>query len=98
MSRQLTALVQKTIYGSKVAGHIFREVAIKEKYGPPPMTALGEAQQQLAQMVRNTKDLKFLDYTVGEVAYKLTQGFSVYVFFTVGQVIGRRSIVGFENK
>jgi len=96
MSKQLVSLGRQIVYGTRVFGYLAREVAVKEQFGPPSLSELGQAQKELAQGIKTLRTLSFMNYTVGEVLGKLIQGFSVVSFFVVGEMVGRRSLIGYR--
>lgn len=96
MAQRLNQIWQQVLTGGRVVGHIAREVAVKEQFGPPSMSELGQAQQELQQAIKTARTLRFMDYTVGQAVQKLAAGFSVVSFFIVGEIIGRRSIIGYR--
>jgi len=84
------------IFNTRVAWSAVKTVWTKEALGPPSMAQFPEAQKQFAKGLNTLRTLKFLDWTVEEAAKKALAGFHVVAFFTVGEMIGRRSIVGYK--
>jgi len=94
--QRLSTLGQQVLHGGRVLGHVAKEVAAKEQFGPPSLGELGQAQLELQQAIKNTRSFKFMDYTVGQVIQKATAAFSVVSFFIVGEIVGRRSLIGYR--
>ena len=84
------------VFNARVAWSVAKTVWQKEALGPPPLAKLPEAQKQLVAGLNTVRTLKFLDWTVKEAAAKALAGFHVVAFFVVGEMVGRRSIVGYK--
>ena len=94
--KRLGSLGSQLWHGAQVFGHVAGEVAAKEQFGLPALSEFGQAQKEFQQMVKNTQSLKFLEYTLGQALQKAAAGFSVVTFFIVGEIVGRRSIIGYR--
>ena len=84
------------LFNARVAWEATKTVWKKEALGPPSMAQAGEAQKQLLTGLNTIRTLKFLDWTVHEAAKKALAGFHVVAFFVVGEIVGRRSLVGYK--
>ena len=84
------------LFNARVAWEVTKTVWTKEALGPPPLAKFGEAQKQLLAGINTVRTLKFLDWTVHEAAKKALAGFHIVAFFVVGEMVGRRSIVGYK--
>eukprot|EP01135_Chromosphaera_perkinsii_P012430 Nk52_evm41s2657 gene=Nk52_evmTU41s2657 len=69
----------------------------RKELAPPSQAELGGIQKAAMQGVKNIQTGAFLNYTVKEATHKVLIGVEVFGWFCVGEIIGRRHIIGYKN-
>jgi F-type H+-transporting ATPase subunit g len=89
------ALQKPIVYNAKVAGEIAKQVYVKEGMAFPNGAQFAQAQQsvQSALKIKNLKSLTFSDVAKGSVLFA-----EVYTFFLIGEIVGRRNLIGYNVK
>ncbi|KAI8054449.1 mitochondrial ATP synthase g subunit-domain-containing protein [Syncephalis plumigaleata] len=98
LSLLLLAITQRVIYQSKVAVEIAKETARREKLGIPAASEWEAAKKELFESAKQYQNIRqrLSQLTLrdaGRAAVALTE---IYGFFLVGEIIGRRSLVGYK--
>jgi hypothetical protein len=62
----------------------------------PQFGELGAVQQSFNSMVKSAQKLSFLNLTVKEVAVNVVVTAEVLCWFYVGEIVGRRSLIGYD--
>ncbi|KAG9066305.1 hypothetical protein KI688_001528 [Linnemannia hyalina] len=98
-SKILSTLRGPVLYNAKVAGQVAKQVYIREGMAPPSVAQIETARDAALKFIwdarqaktwRNISKTQFLN--AGLVAAE------AYAFFMVGEIIGRRSLVGYNVK
>lgn len=94
-ARMGTALQKPVVYNLKVAGEIAKQVYTKEGMSFPTGEQFNQAQQTVKNYlnVNAWKGLTVRDFAKGGVVFA-----EIYTFFLVGEIIGRRSLIGYNVK
>ncbi|CAO3686549.1 unnamed protein product [Rhizopus microsporus] len=79
------ALQKPVVYNTKVAIEIAKQVYKKEGMAFPSGAQFAEAQQS------NLKNLTFSDVAKGGVIFA-----EIYTFFLIGEIVGRRNLIGYN--
>ncbi|KAI8991553.1 mitochondrial ATP synthase g subunit-domain-containing protein [Mycotypha africana] len=92
---KLIALKQPVCYNAKVAAEIVKQVYTKEGMAFPTGAQLAEAQKTIEQTlkIQNLRNLTFKDAAKGGVLFA-----EIYTFFLIGEIVGRRNLVGYNVK
>ncbi|CEG79073.1 hypothetical protein RMATCC62417_13586 [Rhizopus microsporus] len=87
------ALQKPVVYNTKVAVEIAKQVYKKEGMAFPSGAQFAEAQQsvQNALKIKNLKNLTFSDVAKGGVIFA-----EIYTFFLIGEIVGRRNLIGYN--
>lgn len=98
-----TSLAEKTIYYGKVTGELSKQIYQKEKLQPPALNDFKAVYKNL--YVSSLKYIKSPQQVVNY--FKATSkdeylkfgalGIQILAFYSVGEVIGRRKLVGYKN-
>lgn len=91
----LLALQKPIIYNTKVAVEVAKQVYVKEGMAFPTGAQFSQAQQQLQNTLKisNLKNLSFGDVAKGGVVLA-----EIYTFFLIGEIVGRRNLIGYNIK
>ncbi|CAI5756430.1 unnamed protein product [Candida verbasci] len=99
-----TGLLNSTIYWAKVGGELSKAIYKHEKLSPPSFKEFESVYQQALKLIKSPKDQEKLFQQLKQ--YKPTQqhlvqvgvyGIQLAAFFSVGEIIGRRQIVGYPK-
>ncbi|KAI9475820.1 MAG: mitochondrial ATP synthase g subunit-domain-containing protein [Benjaminiella poitrasii] len=92
---KIIALQKPIVYNTKVAMEVAKQVYTKEGMAFPTGAQFSEAQQSLQNSlkIKNLKNLSFADVAKGGVVLA-----EIYTFFLIGEIVGRRSLVGYNVK
>ncbi|KAG2223330.1 hypothetical protein INT45_008987 [Circinella minor] len=90
---KLNALQKPVVYNTKVAVEIAKQVYTKEGMAVPTGEQFAQAQQTL-QKSFNMSTLKNL--TIRDVAKGGIVAAELYTFFLVGEIVGRRNLIGYD--
>lgn len=82
-------------YG-QISWEFAKEVARREKFYPPNLAKLPEAQKELAQIASRIVKTPIPDYTPAQLGRGLLLAVEVAGLFTIGEIIGRRQVVGYK--
>jgi F-type H+-transporting ATPase subunit g len=91
----MTALQKPVVYNAKVTAEIAKQVYTKEGMAFPTGAQFSQAQQTLQETlkIKNLKSLKFSDVAKGGVIFA-----EIYTFFLIGEIVGRRNLIGYNVK
>ena len=84
------------IYYSRVTGSTLGLLAKHQNIGIPSAGGLADAQASLGNLFTSIQTGSWKKVTVGQVGRVLGEGAKITGFFVVGEMIGRRSIVGYN--
>ncbi|KAI7905693.1 mitochondrial ATP synthase g subunit-domain-containing protein [Cokeromyces recurvatus] len=92
---KLIALQKPIVYNTKVAVEVAKQVYKKEGMAFPTGAQFSEAQQTLQNNLKisNLKNLTSADVVKGGVVLA-----EIYTFFLIGEIVGRRNLVGYNVK
>jgi F-type H+-transporting ATPase subunit g len=79
-----------------VSGSTLRLIAKHEKIGIPSASGLADAQASFGHLFTSFQTGAWKKVTVGQVGKMAAEGAKIGGFFIVGEMIGRRSIVGYD--
>ncbi|KAG8895900.1 hypothetical protein FRB99_000286 [Tulasnella sp. 403] len=84
------------IYNTRVLGHVFKQVYKAEKLAPP--SSFAEIQSAYQTLFNRAKDISYWRnlYSTGEWKKVAIGGLEVYGIFKLGEIIGRRSLIGYK--
>lgn len=105
--RVAAGISEKSVYYSKVAAELSKAVYVKEGLAPPTVAEVTKVYECAVKLSQNfAKDPK----AAAELVVKSTQGFSkdellkylcyfiqIVGFFSLGEIIGRRNVVGYAE-
>ncbi|KAI7869780.1 mitochondrial ATP synthase g subunit-domain-containing protein [Spinellus fusiger] len=87
-----TAIQKPILYNAKVAGEIVKQVYTKEGMAFPTGQQWAEAQASLKKInMACVKNLTVRDFAKGGIVAA-----EFYTFYLVGEIIGRRNLVGYN--
>lgn len=81
----------------KVAGVVGREVVKREHLYPPDVSKFGQASQEFGSAVINILTTNPAKFTVMQLARGGLLVGEVFGFYYVGEVIGKRRLVGYPH-
>ncbi|KAI8643922.1 mitochondrial ATP synthase g subunit-domain-containing protein [Parasitella parasitica] len=89
------ALQKPLIHNTKVAVEVAKQVYTKEGMAFPTGAQFTQAQQSLQNTLKisNLKNLTFSDVAKGGVILA-----EIYTFFLIGEIVGRRNLIGYNVK
>lgn len=89
------ALQKPIVYNTKVAIEVAKQVYVKEGMAFPTGAQFTQAQQSLQNTLKisNLKNLSFQDVAKGSVVLA-----EIYTFFLIGEIVGRRNLIGYNVK
>ena len=87
-----------TIYRFKVFTEATKEWWRREKLGPPSLDQWPEARSVFNQLYADIMSGAFRNYTGKDVFNGAKLGAEVVGFFLVGEMIGRRSLIGYKTE
>ncbi|RKP08713.1 mitochondrial ATP synthase g subunit-domain-containing protein [Thamnocephalis sphaerospora] len=91
------AISQRIVYQSRVAFEIAKEVARREKLGFPSSAEWDVAKKEALEYARNWQRIRNLrNITKEDAGRAAVIGAEIFGFFLVGEIIGRRSLVGYK--
>jgi F-type H+-transporting ATPase subunit g len=81
------------MYWGRVTKELGKEVYTKENLAPPKLTQWDSARKEFWQLFvwRNVREWKMNDVAKGAVV-----GVELLGLFTIGEVVGRRSLIGYN--
>jgi len=84
------------VYNTQVFLQVLKQVYKAEKLAPP--TSLAEIQSAYRTLFNRAKDTKYWQdlYVTGQWKKVAIGGLEVYGIFKIGEIIGRRSLVGYK--
>ena len=93
---QLPAYRGPVIYNSQVFLHVLKQVYKTEKLAPP--SSLAELQSAYQTLFQRAKSLPYWQnlWTTGQWKVVAIGGLEVYGIFKIGEILGRRSLVGYK--
>lgn len=74
-----------------------KEVYKREQFQPPNLAKWAEAQKELGQVVSKVIKTPIPDYTPAQVGRGLLLAVEVAGLFTIGEMIGRRQVIGYKH-
>ena len=89
-------IAEPLIYYSKVTGSTFRLIAKHEKIGLPSPAGFADAQASLGHLFTSMQTGAWKKVTVKQVGKMAGEGVKIAGFFILGEMIGRRSIIGYD--
>lgn len=98
-----TSLVTKTVYYGKVGAELSKQVYLKEGLQPPSVTDFKKVYSELYKMsmhyaVKPKEVMEFFKAVSKNDAIRYgSYAVQVVGFYSVGEVIGRRHLVGYKN-
>ncbi|KAJ1980664.1 hypothetical protein H4R35_001033 [Dimargaris xerosporica] len=92
-SPKIGATIDCTMYWGRVAKEMAKQVYVKEQLAPPTTAEYYQARKQLLDMFKRENVMKL---TAKDVAKGALIGIEVGGFFLVGEIIGRRNLVGYD--
>ncbi|KAG2208948.1 hypothetical protein INT47_011088 [Mucor saturninus] len=92
---KLCALQKPVVFNAKVAAEVAKQVYVKEGMAFPTGAQFAEAQKTLQQSLKlnQLKNLTFTDVAKGGVVLA-----EIYTFFLIGEIVGRRNLIGYNVK
>ncbi|KAI9599262.1 mitochondrial ATP synthase g subunit-domain-containing protein [Syncephalis fuscata] len=98
MPGRIGSFTHRFIYQSKVAAEIAKETARREKLGIPPAAEWEAAKKELLESAKQYQNLRqrLSQLTVRDFGRAAVVATEIYGFFLVGEIIGRRSLVGYK--
>ncbi|KAF7730975.1 hypothetical protein EC973_001021 [Apophysomyces ossiformis] len=91
---KLIAFQKPLVYKAKVAGEIAKQVYVKEGMAFPTAEQFAQAQQSIKQNA-SLSALK-LNFSWRCVAQGGVVAAELYTFFLIGEIIGRRNLIGYN--
>lgn len=91
----MLALQKPIVYNTKVAVEVAKQVYTKEGMAFPTSAQLSQAQRSLQESLKlkTLKNLTFSDVAKGSVVLA-----EIYTFFLIGEIVGRRNLIGYNVK
>lgn len=98
-----TSLATKTVYYGKVGAELSKQVYLKEGLQPP---SVGDFQKVYSQLYKNIlhysvkpKEVAGLLKSIGKNDIVKYGSYAIQIvgFYSVGEIIGRRHLVGYKN-
>ncbi|ORX96569.1 hypothetical protein K493DRAFT_281832 [Basidiobolus meristosporus CBS 931.73] len=80
-------------YNLQVAKEVLKQVYIKEGLAPPNVAQFNQAKEQFQRSLDWTI---IRELTLKQVAQKAVVGVEIAGFFFIGEVIGRRNLIGYD--
>lgn len=90
----MSAVQRCAVYDAKVAGEIAKQVYTKEGMSFPSGKQFSEAQQYVQKDLLNASTWK--NITKRDVAKGAVVAAEIYTFFLIGEVVGRRNLIGYK--
>lgn len=84
------------LYYGRVGFEFLRQVARQQQLGPPSPAEWTKAQQGLVNFKNAIQQGSWKKLTVGEAGQYAIKGVEILGFFYVGEIIGRRSLIGYN--
>ena len=81
----------------KISSEVFGQVYKHEKLAPPNPAEFSSAFAELGSGVMNLARKPIVDYTPMQIWNFSLLGLELVGFYTIGKVIGRRQIIGYEH-
>ncbi|BGP38568.1 hypothetical protein JCM10450v2_002517 [Rhodotorula kratochvilovae] len=91
----LGAYREPVVYNAQVAKELVKQVYIAEKLAPPSFAQVSYTFRQFASQAPHASFWQKL-YTSGQWKYVLIVAVEAYGIFSIGEMIGRRSVVGYK--
>ncbi|KAI9303159.1 mitochondrial ATP synthase g subunit-domain-containing protein [Cunninghamella echinulata] len=92
---KVIAFQKPIVYNAKVAGEIAKQVYTKEGMSFPTGTQFAEAQN----VVKNNLNIQAVKkWTWSDVAKGGVVAAELYTFFLIGEIVGRRNLIGYDVK
>ncbi|OZJ03785.1 hypothetical protein BZG36_03470 [Bifiguratus adelaidae] len=91
---RLAGLSKPIVYNAKVVGELAKQVYTKEGMAFPTGQQFNEARKAVESINRNS----FQNVTLRDVLKGTVYAAEVYTFFLIGEVVGRRNLVGYNVK
>jgi F-type H+-transporting ATPase subunit g len=73
-----------------------KEVYLREQMQPPRMSQWAEAKQQFRELLQTYSSGAYKQWTMKELFQRSLVAVEVAGFFIIGEMIGRRSIIGYN--
>jgi F-type H+-transporting ATPase subunit g len=90
-------IAQRVIYQSRVAFEIAKETARREQLGFPKASDWEQAKKEALDAAKNWQRIRQIrNLTKEDVGRAAVAGIEIFGFFLVGEIIGRRSLVGYK--
>ncbi|KAF5342392.1 hypothetical protein D9611_001125 [Ephemerocybe angulata] len=83
------------VYNAAVAREVVKQIYHAERLSPPSLATVREAYAELWSQVSNPAALRQLVQS-GQLAQVGIYGLQAYGIFKIGEIIGRRSLVGYK--
>ncbi|TFK21243.1 hypothetical protein FA15DRAFT_598216 [Coprinopsis marcescibilis] len=93
--RLLGSYKEPLVYNLAVARELVKQVYVAERLAPPNLAAVKEAYQSIWEQVTRPGALRSLAES-GQVAQVGIYGLQAYTIFKVGEIIGRRHVIGYN--
>ncbi|ORY82606.1 mitochondrial ATP synthase g subunit-domain-containing protein [Protomyces lactucae-debilis] len=100
-TRGLMGLQEPVVYYAKVVGQLAKQVYLKEGMAPPSMAQFEQVAKNIVSNGTSPKGLSSLvgqlrGLKTGEMIKLGADGLVIYGFFCIGEMIGRRNLVGYD--
>ncbi|KAI9145501.1 mitochondrial ATP synthase g subunit-domain-containing protein [Paraphysoderma sedebokerense] len=80
----------------RVIREIAKEVYVREQLHPPTSGQIQEARKVGESLVKSVQKREFKNWNKDDVAKGAALAVEVAGFFTVGEIVGRRSLIGYD--
>jgi F-type H+-transporting ATPase subunit g len=100
-TRGLLGFQEPVVYYAKVVGQLAKQVYLKEGMAPPSVAQFEQVAKSIVQNGTSPKGLSQLvgqlrGLKTGELIKLGADGLVIYGFFCVGEMVGRRNLVGYD--
>ncbi|KAI9498432.1 mitochondrial ATP synthase g subunit-domain-containing protein [Zychaea mexicana] len=92
---KLNALQKPIVYNTKVAAEVAKQVYTKEGMSFPSGEQFAQAQQTVQKSLNMSA---WKNLTVRDVAKGGVVAAELYTFFLIGEIVGRRNLIGYDVK
>ncbi|KAI0034304.1 mitochondrial ATP synthase g subunit-domain-containing protein [Vararia minispora EC-137] len=92
---QFGAVRESVTYNFAVAKEVLKHIYVAERLQPPSVAEIKSAYSTLAQRLSSPAVLRDL-FRTGEYVRVMIYGVEAYGIFKIGEIIGRRSLVGYN--
>jgi F-type H+-transporting ATPase subunit g len=84
------------VYNSKVAAELMKQVYVREQMQLPKIEQWPEAKKQWQELLHIYSSGAYREWTLKELLQRSLVAAEIMGFFVIGEMIGRRSIIGYN--